>query len=225
MLRILVVEDHEIVRDALAGWLAGTPDVSVVGVASTLREAVPLLEQHDPNIVLADLVLSDGSAVELVRTIRRSRLHGRVFVITGFGDGFAAADALAQGAAGYALKAQPAAEILEAIRIVGQGGRYVAPEVAAKLMALEDAADRPADPWHRPNGLELLSRREHEVLRQVVEGYATREIARRLCISPKTVGTHRTTINKKLAVRTTADLVRFAVAHGIAVVPRSASPK
>jgi DNA-binding NarL/FixJ family response regulator len=220
MIRILVVEDHELVRDALAGLLAEAPEMEVVGVASTLDDGKRLLEQHGPDIVLADLSLGDGSALDLVRWLQRSRLATRIVVITGFSNTFAAVEALADGAMGYVLKAQSIAELLVAIRTVADGRSYIAPEVAAKLPS---ASARGRSTGVRGSrGLDSLSRREREVFQQAVEGYGTAEIARRLCISPKTVEAHRTNMNRKLAVRTTADLVRFAVAHGIVVTPRGA---
>jgi DNA-binding NarL/FixJ family response regulator len=218
MIRILVVEDHELIRDALAGLLAEAPEMEVVGVASTLEDGKRLLEQHGPDIVLADLSLGDGSALDLVRWLQRSRLSTRIVVITGFSNTFAAVEALADGAMGYVLKAQSIADLLVAIRTVADGRPYVAPEVAAKLPS--PSARERATGIKGSRGLESLSRREREVFQQAVEGYGTAEIARRLCISPKTVEAHRTNMNRKLAVRTTADLVRFAVAHGIVVAPR-----
>ena len=100
MIRVLVVDDHDIVRDALASLLGDIADFQVVGVASSIREALPLLDSARPDIVLADLSLGDGSAVELVRALRRGRMKGRVIVITGFSDEFAAAEALSAGATG-----------------------------------------------------------------------------------------------------------------------------
>jgi DNA-binding NarL/FixJ family response regulator len=219
MIRILIVEDHELVRDAVAALLSSAPGMKVIGVACSVGEALPLLEQHNPDIVLADLSLSDGSALDLVRWLRRSRQKCRVVVITGFSNNFAAVEALADGAMGYVLKTQSTAELLDAIRTVAAGQSYVSPEVAANLPAPPPAGQSLRVKHSR--GLESLSRREREVFLQAVEGYATNEIARRLHISPKTVEAHRTKINRKLAVRTTADLVRFAVSHGIVVAPRA----
>lgn len=219
MIRILVVEDHELVRDALAGLLAEAPGMEVVGVASTLGEAKQLVEHHGPDVVLADLSLGDGSALDLVRWVRQSRLDARIVVITGFSNTFAAVEALSDGAMGYVLKAQSTADLLVAIRTVASGRSYVAPEVAAKLP--HAPAGGRSMRVRRSHGLEALSHREREIFRHAVDGYATAEIARRLSISPKTVEFHRTNINRKLAVRTTADLVRFAVAHGILLAPRA----
>jgi DNA-binding NarL/FixJ family response regulator len=227
MTRVLVVEDHEVVRDALAGLLRDTPDMEVAGVASSIRDALPLLGRVVPDVVLADLSLGDGSAIELVRAVRRGRLKSRVVIITGYSDQFAAAEALAAGVSGYLLKSQSAEEMLEAIRAVATGRQYLSPVVEARLTGRlvwgEDRGERqqqqPQDETGR--GLERLSRREVEIFRMVVAGCSSKEVARRLCISVKTVETHRTNMNRKLAVRTTADLVRFAVAHGITVAPRA----
>ena len=120
---------------------------------------------------------------------------------------------------GYVLKAQSTADLLVAIRTVASGRLYVAPEVAAKLPP--PSAGGPIDARHGQPGLEALSRREREIFRHADRRNAAAEIARRLSISPKTVEFHRTNINRKLAVRTTADLVRFAVAHGILLAPRA----
>ncbi|HXU00792.1 MAG TPA: response regulator transcription factor [Polyangia bacterium] len=219
MIRVLVVDDHDIVRDALASLLGDVSDFQVVGVASSIRDALPLLDSARPDIVLADLSLGDGSAVELVRALRRGRLKGRVIVITGFSDEFAAAEALAAGATGYVLKSQPTAELLEAIRTVADGRKYVAPTLERRLAMRSINSESSASGG--AVGLERLSPREVEVFRLVVAGSSSKDVARRLCISVKTVETHRTNMNRKLAVRTTADLVRFAAAHGIAVAPRA----
>ena len=219
MIRVLVVDDHDIVRDALASLLGDVSDFQVVGVASSIRDALPLLDSARPDIVLADLSLGDGSAVELVRALRRGRMKGRVIVITGFSDEFAAAEALTAGATGYVLKSQPTSELLDAIRSVAEGRKYVAPSLERRLALRSIGGESTASGG--AVGLERLSPREVEVFRLVVAGSSSKDVARRLCISVKTVETHRTNMNRKLAVRTTADLVRFAAAHGIAVAPRA----
>ena len=219
MIRVLVVDDHDIVRDALASLLGDVSDFQVVGVASSIRDALPLLDSARPDIVLADLSLGDGSAVELVRALRRGRMKGRVIVITGFSDEFAAAEALTAGANGYVLKSQPTSELLDAIRSVSEGRKYVAPSLERRLALRSIGGESSASGG--AVGLERLSPREVEVFRLVVAGSSSKDVARRLCISVKTVETHRTNMNRKLAVRTTADLVRFAAAHGIAVAPRA----
>jgi DNA-binding NarL/FixJ family response regulator len=216
MIRILIVEDQDIVRDAIASLLGDAADIEVVATARSIREAVPLLDRHRPEVVLADLALDDGSGMELVRSLRRSRRKGRVLILTGLRDAFAANDALSGGAAGYVLKSQRPSDLLQAIRTVALGSTYISPEVATMLAARDTDAESGA-------GLDALSHREHEIFRQIVAGYGSKDISRRLSVSLKTVETHRTSINKKLAVRTTADMIRFAVANGITVAPRVAT--
>jgi DNA-binding NarL/FixJ family response regulator len=214
MIRILIVEDHEVVRDALANLLGDAADMDVIATACTVRDALPLLDQHRPQVVLTDLALEDGSGMELVRALRRSRRKGRVLVLTGHSDVFTAKKTLAEGVAGYVLKSQSSSELLDAIRAVAVGMPYVAPEIAEKLASDGSGAN-----------IENLSRREDDVFRQLVSGYGSRAIARNLSISLKTVETHRASINRKLAVTTTADLIRFAVARGMPVVPRISSDR
>ncbi|MEA2654810.1 MAG: two-component system, NarL family, nitrate/nitrite response regulator NarL [Chloroflexota bacterium] len=214
MTRILVVDDHEMVRDAMAGLISSIPQHEVVGVASSIRTAVPVLEQTKPDVVLADLSLDDGSGTELIRVVRQAKLKSRVLIMTGTRDRFAAADAMKAGAAGYVLKTRPTAELIEAIATVMKGERYVSPTVSWKLPE--------SDQDEKASGFGDLSRRESEIFRMVVDGWSTKEIAGRLCISIKTVETHRSNINRKLSVRRTTDLIRLAVAHGISVAPMPA---
>ncbi len=215
--RILVVEDHLVVRDALVTLLTVRPDFQVVGVAASIRETKPLLEQTLPDVVLLDLALEDGSGLELARILRRSRSKTRVLILTGFRDGFAAAEAIAAGVAGYVLKEQPTADLLAAIDIVRRGGRYVCPAIVAQLRPDQLSGNENEDDL-----LASLSPRESEIFRLIVAGTKSGDISRRLFISAKTVDTHRTNIGRKLGVRTGADLVRFAAAHGIAIAPRPA---
>jgi DNA-binding NarL/FixJ family response regulator len=218
MIRVLVVDDHEIVRDALSALIRDASGMTVADAASSISEVVRILDDDNPDVVLADESLGNGRATEFVRAVRLSRPEARVVIISGSIDARAAA-ALAGGAAGYVLKSQSSAALLEAIRVVAIGGPYVAPEVAA-MLSTASARKKKAIRAEPGGELEALSQREQEIFHLVVEGHATKEIARHLFISPKTVESHRTKINRKLAVKTAADLVRFAVAHGIRVAPR-----
>src|SRR4051794_31852479 len=129
MTRILVVEDHLIVQEALVALLRTRSDLEVVGAAASVRETMPLLDSAKPDILLLDLSLEDGSGLELARSLYRSRSKTRVMVMTGFGDRFAAKEAIAAGVAGYLLKDQPAADLFVAIDVIRRGGRYIAPTV------------------------------------------------------------------------------------------------
>jgi DNA-binding NarL/FixJ family response regulator len=212
MRRVLIVEDHEVVADALAGVLRGVPGLEVVGIATGIRDALTQLQALTPDIVVADLMLDDGSATEILRLIRVEHLRTRVIVLTGLRDVFSANEALAAGAMGYVLKAQPARELIEAIESVAAGRRYIAPKIAAQIEAGVTASGS-------RQGLECLTRREAEILRMLAHGYSNREVASRLNVSTKTIETHRSNMNRKLALRNTVDLIRFAAAHGIGSAP------
>jgi DNA-binding NarL/FixJ family response regulator len=208
--RLLIIEDQLIVRDALVSMLRSRPDLQIVGVAASIRVGGPLLERTTPHLLLLDLSLEDGSGLELARTLHRARSKTRVLVMTAFGDPFAAAEALKLGVAGYFMKEQPTSDLLAAIEAVIRGGTYISPHLAARLTA---------DPSVDNNPLTDLSRREREIFRLAVLGSSSRELATRLFISVKTVDSHLLNIARKLGVRTTAGLVRFAAEHGIATGP------
>ena len=208
MTRLLVIDDHEIVRDALAILLNDIPGFEVVGVASSVREGGALLISLVPDVVVADMSLDDGNATELMRIVRRQQLPSRVLILTGFDDRAAVSEPLREGAAGLVHKYQPTADLVEAIKVVANGGRYLPP-------SMSDTDRAPA----RSTGLDNLSRRENEIFRLVVKGSPLKQIASRLFISLKTVETHRTNINRKLGVRTITDLIRLAAAEGIAIAP------
>jgi len=206
--KVLIVEDDAFVSDALVELLDGVHGCEVVGVAATLREGRRLTIELVPDIVVADLFLDDGNSIELLRDIRERRLSTRVVVLTGARDAFAADEAMAAGAFGYVLKRQPARDLLVAIEKASRGQRYVSPHVVGRPAGGPAGSDGSV-------GLEKLSRRELEVLRQIVAGHTSAEIARRLCISTKTIDTHRSNMYRKLSLRNAVDLIRFATVHGI----------
>jgi DNA-binding NarL/FixJ family response regulator len=208
--RLLIIEDQLIVRDALVSLLRSRPDLEIVGVAGSIRVGAPLLERMSPHLLLLDLSLEDGSGLELARTLYRARSKTRVLVMTGSGDEFAAAEAMKFGVAGYFMKQQPTSELLVAIEAVVRGGTYVPPSLAARLSTARSVDNNP---------LAGLSRREREIFRLAVLGSSSRELAARLFISVKTVDSHLLNIARKLGVRTTAGLVRFAAEHGIVTGP------
>jgi|SRR6187551_940235 len=216
-MRLLIVDDHEIVLDSLAAVLNDTPGMKVVGIASTIREGSALLLDLVPDVVLADLTLDDGNASELLRLARRARLPSRILILTGLSDRLAVSEHLREGAAGIVFKSQSIPDLLAAIRTVSNGGRYIPPSLSN--------LDQPFDGDGDGNTAHMgsLSRRENEIFRLVVKGWALKDIASKLFISIKTVESHRTNINRKLGVRTIADLVRLAATQGIAIAPRSSS--
>ncbi len=210
MNRVVIIEHHAIVRDALLTMFRNHPLIAIVGAAGSIQDGLPTIEHAKPDLALVGLSLEDGSGIELARVLRRSQSRTRVLIMTAFRDEFSASEALAAGVAGYLLKEQPTADLVSAIETVIRGKTYISPIIAARL--------RPGILRSNENSpLARLSPRETEVFRLAVAGSDMKDIARRLFISVKTVGIHRTNINRKLNVRTIGGLIRFAAAHGIAI--------
>lgn len=209
------------VRDGLAALLASTHRFQVVGTAATLKDALALVRTAAPDVLVADLSLEDGNAIDLLRALKRHGQEARALILTGFREDFSVSEALRAGAVGYVFKHQPTSEILGAIDLVAAGERYLPPALAARLRD-DDRGGAEG------NVLGRLTRREQEIFHLVVRGGGTKTIARDLGVSVKTVDTHRTNINRKLGVRTTAALIRFAAAHGVdlenASAPRAPHP-
>jgi two-component system response regulator NreC len=207
-LQIVLVDDHAILRHAIRGVLAGKyPDAHIAGEAATAREAVAIVEASSPDVVLMDIMLAGSSGIAATREIRRVRPASRVLVYTAMAEPGFAIDALSAGAAGYVLKTQSIDELLGALTDVVQGKRYVAPSIEQAL------AERGPAGASWPGALPTLSAREREIFDLVVAGYTNRRLSAELFISVKTVETHRSRINRKLGVHSTAQLVRYAALH------------
>ena len=204
-LRIAILDDHVIFRDGLRALLRAQPDLSVVAEAGEARGPYALIETTAPEVAVVDISLPGSSGISATQEIVRRWPECRVLVLTMYADAEHAGRAFAAGATGYALKEQGAAEVVEAIRAVGAGRRYVAPAVPA--VAVQRAGLR--------TSLDELTVREREVFDLILESRSNRDIAGYLCISVKTVETHRAAINRKLAAHSTADLVRIAARLGL----------
>ncbi|HXU71775.1 MAG TPA: response regulator transcription factor [Polyangia bacterium] len=205
MLRIILVEDHELFREGLRALLA--PSVTIVATAVDAHEARRVVARHEHDVVLVDITLPGPSGVALLRDLKRADPQCRVLMLSMHHHLDVVADALDAGADGYALKDQSPAELLEAIYIVGGGGRYLAP-------ALRQLAQRTDGGSGARGLLRALSRREREVFDLLVRGYGNDEVSQQLYISVKTVETHRTRIMRKLDVHSMAEMVRLAARHG-----------
>ena len=199
---VLVVDDHPVVRQGLAAFLATHQDLELVGTALDGVDAVAQAQEHLPDVVLLDLVMPRLDGVEAIRQIRSLCPATKVIVLTSFGDDARLFAAIKAGAAGYLLKDAEPSEIVEAIRTVRRGGALLHPAAAARLM--EEFAGGTGDPV-----LQRLTERELEVLRLVAVGRSNRDIAGELFLSEKTVKTHIGNILAKLHVvdRTQAALV------------------
>jgi DNA-binding NarL/FixJ family response regulator len=207
-IRVLVVDDHAVVRSGIRLLLGREPDIEPVGEAGTGREAIFEARTHNPDVVLMDVVMPDQTGLEALPQLLHEHPDTKVLLLSMQDDPRYVREAFAAGASGYILKEAADAEVVTAIREVAKGGRYVNPELGARLVEAEAAAERraAADP---------LSDREREILRLLALGHTNQEIARQLYISVRTAETHRAHIMRKLNVSSRADLVRYAMANGL----------
>ncbi len=206
MMRILLVDDHEIVRRGLKQMLAEEFPKAGFGEAGCVPEARVLLAQKKWELVLLDINLPDGSGLDLLAEVKRLCPQAAVLVLSSYPEEEFAVRAFKLGAAGYLTKASVAEETLVAVKRVLAGGKYVSAALAEKMAT---ALGQPE--LHSPH--DALSPRELEVLRLVATGKTIKEIAAGLSLSEKTVGTYRSRISEKLGLSTKVELARFALQH------------
>lgn len=205
--RVLLVDDHLVVRQGLRAFLQLQPDIEVVGEAAGGDAAVAAAASARPDVVLMDLLMPDGDGVSAIRALAAAAPEARVLVLSSFADDERVFAAMQAGAAGYLLKDVLPDALADAIRDVRRGRPALHPEVAARLMR------RVADPAGA--AVEHLTPREREVLQLVVEGYANKQIARRLRIAEKTVKTHVSSILQKLGVADRTAAAVLAIRQGL----------
>jgi DNA-binding NarL/FixJ family response regulator len=208
--RILLVDDHAMVRDGLRRLIGAEPDLEVVGEAGNGNEALARIAELRPDVVLMDISMPELNGMRLMEELRRERPLPRVLVLTAFAEVAYLRQLLAAGAAGYLLKRASAQELIDAIRTVRAGGTYLDPAVAGKVVSgfVEHKEVRGARGGHE------LSERELEVLRKVARGFTNKEISAELGISVKTVETHKANLMEKLGLRSRAEIVRYALQRG-----------
>lgn len=182
--------------------------MEIVGDAGEARQAYGIIATTKPDVVLMDLMLKDTDGISALREMSRQRLGVKVVILTMQGSEFFVRDALSAGADGYVLKEQGLAEIVEALRTVMGGERYLSPQLRVFGTATPRKTGAAA-------GLDQLSAREREIFARILQGWSNQQIATTLCISIKTVETHRTHINRKLGVHSPAELIRLAALQGI----------
>ena len=207
-IRIVIVDDHAVVRSGLKLLLDGQDDMEVVGEAGDARTAVFEARAQKPDVILMDVVMPSGSGIEATPAVLKEAPDAKVLVLSMQDDPAYVREAFAAGASGYVLKEAADAEVVAAVREVASGQRYVHPALGAKLVEAEaeERARAEQDP---------LSEREHEILRLLALGHTNQEIASELYLSVRTVETHRAHIMQKLRITTRAELVRYALERGM----------
>jgi DNA-binding NarL/FixJ family response regulator len=207
-IRVLLVEDHRMVREALREVLQKVPDIEVVGEAGDAREALQQSVELAPDVVVLDIRLPDLNGIEVAARLRDAGSHAKVVALSAFADKRFVTAMLRSGASAYVTKSAAGTELVRAIRAVAAGHGYFSPEIAGTLAS--EVRDRPLAGEAQP-----LARREREVLRLIAEGVRSPAIAEQLHISVATIEVHRRNIMRKLGLRTVAELTKYAIREGI----------
>jgi two-component system response regulator NreC len=207
-IQVLIVDDHAVVRAGIKLLLGREEDIEPVGEAGSGREAILEARSLKPDVILMDVVMPDGNGLEVIPTLLHERPETKILVLSMQDDPRYVREAFAAGASGYVLKEAADVEVVAAVREVARGGRYVHPELGARLIVADADAARRAEE-------DPLSDREREVLRLLALGHTNQEIAKHLFISVRTAETHRAHIMQKLRLSSRAELVRYAIAHDL----------
>ncbi len=205
MIRILVVDDHAVVRSGLKLLLGREDDMEPVGEAGDAREAILATRHHKPDVILLDVTMPGRSGVDVLEDLLKEAPGARVLMLSMQDDPSYVRQAFAAGASGYVLKEAADAELVQAIRRVNEGEQYVHPSLGARLVSPSSVGD----------GQEPLSDREREVLSLLALGHTNHEIAQKLVVSVRTVESHRAHILTKLRLSSRAELVQFAIDNGL----------
>ena len=215
-IRVVLVDDHAIVRTGLKAVLADAPEIDVVGEASGGNEAVALLTRTPADVVVMDLSMSDGDGLTATRDITATGDGTRVLVLTMHAEEAYLEAVLEAGSSGYLGKATADRDLVEAVRAVARGEMFVQPSAARVLAQGARRRDEQATDRAR---YERLTDREREVMRLIAEGYTAPEIGEQLAISPKTVDTYKQRVNDKLGLAHRADYVKLALKLGLLQAP------
>jgi two-component system response regulator NreC len=208
VIKVVLVDDHAVVRSGLRLLLEKEEDIEVVGEAGTAKDAIFRARAFKPDVLLLDVVMPGESGIEVLPKLLKESPETKVLVLSMQDDPNYVREAFGAGASGYVLKEAADEEVVSAIREIASGGRYVHPALGARMVAAEaeERAAAEADP---------LSDREREVLRLLALGHTNQEIAEQLYISVRTAESHRAHIMQKLRLSTRAELVRYALSHDL----------
>jgi DNA-binding NarL/FixJ family response regulator len=211
MTKIILADDHHLVREGLRMILETEPDFEVIGEAADGLSAVQLVERLHPNIAILDLMMPDLNGLEVARHISQYTTDTRTIILSMHANEAYVLEALRNGVSAYILKDSRANDLVHAVREVLAGRRYLSPPLSERAIEsyMEKAQTTELDPY------ETLTTREREVLHLAAQGYSATEMATRLFLSPRTVETHRANLMRKLDLHTQTDMIRYALRRGI----------
>ena len=209
MIKVLLADDHAVVRDGLRVLLEAQSDISVVGDAANGREAIRLVSQRHPDVVVMDIAMPELNGIEATQQIHDASPSTQVLILSMHSTTEHIFRALQAGARGYLLKDSAGTEVVDAVRVVYAGRRYLSQKIASTVL------DDYISERNRASPLDNLSPRERQILQLVAEGKSSAEAAAILFLSPKTIDTYRSRMLQKLDIRDLPSLVKFAIQHGI----------
>jgi two-component system, NarL family, response regulator NreC len=214
-IRVLLADDHAVLRAGLRLLINTQPDMEVVGEAANGHEAVRRTLETSPDVAIVDLTMPEGGGIQAIEQIRQKCPDTRVLVLTMHDDTAYLRSALAAGVSGYVVKKSADSELISAIQAVYRGHMFV--DLASSSNAIQDAlVDKEGKPsLGQPDAKGFLSQREKEVLHLLAQGYTNQQVADRLCLSVKTIETYRSRLAEKLELKTRADIVRYALELGL----------
>jgi len=207
--RVLIVDDHPLVREGLIVRISAQPDLEVCGEASDVDQALSLTSTTRPALVIVDLALKGSNGLDLIKKVRASEVSPKILVVSAYDEVFFAERALRAGAQGYINKQEAQGSIIDAIRTLLRGELYLSLNMTQRL------TDQALFGSRASRGIEGLSDRELEIFELIGRGYATRLIAEQLHLSAKTVATHRENVLRKLQIDSIAELTRYAIREGL----------
>ncbi len=210
--RVVLADDHQVIREGLRNLVDEQSDMEVIAQASNGREAIDLCTEHEPHVVVMDVAMPDLNGIEATRQILKEVPGTKVLALSMHADKHYAAGMLGAGASGYVLKDCAFDELAEAIRQVANGGSYLSPEIEG--VVLRDYVERLSGEGGE-SAFSVLTDREREVLQLVAEGHTTKQIASNLHVSVKTIESHRQNIMDKLEIRSIAELTKYAIREGL----------
>lgn len=210
-IRVLLADDHTLVRAGIRALLEAQPGIEVVAESGDGREALDLIVKHGPDVALLDIGMPNLNGLEVARRVAKESPRTRVIVLSMYADRTYVRQALGAGVAGYLLKGAAVAELPLALQSVMRGETYLTPRISRDVVQgfLQGSESEPPDP------LDGLTKRQREILQLIAEGRSTKEIARALDVSVKTVETHRMRMMERLGIHDVPGLVRFAIRAGI----------
>ena len=211
MISVILVDDHIIMRDGLRGLLKAESDIEVVGEADNGRQAVKISLEKNPEIVIMDIAMSDMNGIEATRQIKAENPKIKIITLSMHSERQMVIGSLKAGASGYLLKDSTSTELVEAIRTVYRGRKYISQKISD--IVLEEISEVKKDSDGRE--VDKLTSRENEILQLIAEGNSTKKIAKVLFISPKTVESHRANIMEKLDIHNLPELTKYAIRIGL----------